>query len=313
MEVIIGTEGQGEVVSTPSIKGSVYGSGENGHTYHDASVTIHSGMVGIMDAMPSDPVGQEGSKYPYRGNIYGGGCGTDKYYENSENETHDGHGTLYNPAAGIVRGNATVAINGGHVVRNVYGAGAMGSVIGQTTVNISGKSVIGANGNGAGYVYAAARGADDMTANCATVGSTALNISGGTVWGSAFGGGQLGTVKGSVAVNVSGGVVKNDVYGGGALANTNTDNWNGDGSVRYEALTVKADPTAEELAAGVLKTDVTPVAGYFTESAGNYTRITNPDAKANGSITYYKKTINGTWADGKTSASNTTTVSLTYR
>ena len=197
------------------------------------------------------------------------------------------------------------------MVRNVYGAGAMGSVTGQTTVNISGKSVIGANGNGAGYVYAAARGADDMTANCATVGSTALNISGGTVWGSVFGGGQLGTVKGNVAVTVSGGVVKNDVYGGGALANTNTDNWNGDGSVRYEALTVKADPTAEELAAGVLKTDETPVAGYFTESAGNYTRITNPDAKANGSTTYYKKTINGTWADGKTSASNTTTVSLT--
>ena len=72
-EVIIGTEGQGEVVSTPSIKGSVYGSGENGHTYHNASVIVHSGMVGITDAMPSDPVGQEGSKYPYRGNIYGGG------------------------------------------------------------------------------------------------------------------------------------------------------------------------------------------------------------------------------------------------
>ena len=310
-DVIIGTEGQGENVSTPSIKGSVYGSGENGHTYHDASVTIHSGMVGIMDAMPSDPVGQEGSKYPYRGNIYGGGCGTDKYYADPAQETHDGHGTLYNPAAGIVRGNATVAIDGGHVVRNVYGAGAMGSVTGQTTVNISGKSVIGADGSGGGYVYAAARGADDMSAGCATVGSTTLNISGGTIWQSAFGGGQLGTVKGSVAVNVSGGVVKNDVYGGGALANTNTDNWNGNGSIQYVALTVKADPTAEELAAGVLKTDVTPVAGYFTEAAGVYTRITNPDAKANGSTTYYKKAVTGTWADGKTSASNTTTVSLT--
>ena len=300
-EVIIGTEGQGEVVSTPSIKGSVYGSGENGHTYHDASVTIHSGMVGIMDAMPSDPVGQEGSKYPYRGNIYGGGCGTDKYYENSENETHDGHGTLYNPAAGIVRGNATVAIDGGHVVRNVYGAGAMGSVIGQTTVNISGKSVIGANGSGGGYVYAAARGADDMSANCATVGSTALNISGGTVWGSAFGGGQLGTVKGSVAVNVSGGVVKNDVYGGGALANTNTDNWT------LGALT----PTYINIT-DVLTIGTSPVVGLYTKSGDVYTEITDPDAKAATSTIYYeKRMLPGTWADGKSSTSNTTSVILT--
>ena len=346
-EVIIGTEGQGEVVSTPSIKGSIYGSGENGHTYHNASVTIHSGMVGITDAMPSDPVGQEGSKYPYRGNIYGGGCGTDKYYENSENETHDGHGTLYNPTAGIVRGNATVTIDGGHVVRNVYGAGAMGSVTGQTTVNISGKSVIGANNSGGGYVYAAARGADDMTTDCATVGSTALNISGGTVWGSAFGGGQLGTVKGSVAVNVSGGVVKNDVYGGGALANTNTDNWDAVGSattyvpvaglatetyrVKEMAIgasvaglyTYNSGTSTYEAAAGTAIEDVVyyerltgaPVAGYYTESAGNYTRITNSTTTADGGTTYYKEVVAGSWADGKndpsTGTTYKTTVSLT--
>ena len=29
------------------INGSVYGSGENGHTYHDAEVIMHSGTVGI--------------------------------------------------------------------------------------------------------------------------------------------------------------------------------------------------------------------------------------------------------------------------
>ena len=276
-------------------------------------------MVGVAEGTPvtddngtpedtSDDITYSGAAYPYRGNVYGGGCGTDKYYSGaipSGHSEHDGHGDKYNKTAGIVGGTATVAISGGHVVRNVYGAGAMGSVTGGTIVNISGKSIIGADGSGGGYVYAAARGNEDMENDCATVGSTALNISGGTIWGSAFGGGQLGTVKGSVAVNVRGGVVKNDVYGGGALANTNTDNWNGDGSIQYVALTVKADPTADELAAGVLKTDVTPVAGYFTESAGTYTRITNPDAKANGSTNYYKKAVSGAWADGKTSASNT--------
>ena len=343
-EVIIGTSGEGHGVDAPEpqIKGSVYGSGENGHTFNDASVTIYSGKVGITDTSIDG-----GAAYAYRGNVYGGGCGTDKYYENPENETHDGKGTLYNPTAGIVRGNATVAIDGGHVVRNVYGAGAMGSVIGQTTVNISGKSVIGANGNGAGYVYAAARGADDMSANCATVGSTALNISGGTVWGSAFGGGQLGTVKGSVAVNVSGGVVKNDVYGGGALANTNTDNWNTAGSettyvsvagLATETYRVKemaigasvaglytynsgtstyvaADGTAIEGIVYYEKLSGAPVAGYYTESAGNYTRITNSTTTADGGATYYKKVVAGSWADGKndpsTGTTYKTTVSLT--
>ena len=214
-KVVIGkTE---DTTAGPQIKGSVYGSGENGHTFHDASVTIHSGMVGITDTSIDG-----GAAYAYRGNVYGGGCGTDKYYSGevpSGHTANDGQGDKYNPIAGIVKGNTTVTIDGGHVVRNVYGAGAMGSVTGSTTVNISG------DGSGGGYVYAAARGADDMSADCATVGSTALNISGGTIWGSAFGGGQLGTVKGNVAVTVSGGVVKNDVYGGGALANTNTDNW----------------------------------------------------------------------------------------
>ena len=299
-EVIIGTEGDGENVSTPSIRGSVYGSGENGHTFHNANVTIYSGMVGITTTMPTDPAGQEGSKYPYRGNVYGGGCGTDKYYSTGT-EKHDGKGDSYNATAGIVKGDATVTISGGHVVRNVYGAGAMGSVTGGTTVNISGKAIIGANGNGGGYVYAAARGETGMGDGLATVGSTTLNISGGTIWGSAFGGGQLGTVKGSVAVNVSGGVVKNDVYGGGALANTNTDNWT------LGALT----PTYINIT-DVLTIDTSPVVGLYTKSGDVYTEITDPDAKAATSTIYYeKRMLPGTWADGKSSTSNTTSVILT--
>ena len=154
-------------------------------------------------------------------------------------------------------------------------------------------------------VYGGGLGATAIT------GGTSVTMEGGMVSNDVFGGGSQADVTGSVSVSIKGGTVVNDVYGGGALANTNTANWDGDGSVQYVALTVKADPTDEELAAGVLKTGVTPVAGYFTEAAGVYTRITNPDAKADGGTTYYKKAVNGTWAEGKTSASNTTTVSLT--
>ena len=285
-EVIIGTEGDEENVTSPLIRGSLYGSGENGHTFHDAKVTIYSGMVGITATMPSDPEGQGGSKYPYRGNVYGGGCGTDMYYEDQTKETHDGKGTLYNKTAGIVGGDATVTISGGHVVRNVYGAGAMGSVTGKATVNISGKSIIGADGSGGGYIYTAARGNEGMADDCATVGSTELNISGGTVWGSAFGGGQLGTVKGSVAVNVRGGIVKNDVYGGGALANTNTDNWDATNNTWKVESSESTDyyVPVKHLTAGT-----SVVTGYYTESGGNYTEITTADIKADANSIYYKK------------------------
>ena len=107
-------------VNDGQIKGSVYGGGENGHVYHDAAVNVHGGTIGISD----DP------NYAYRGNVYGGGCGTDKYYTSTTGVTNpqDGNGNKYNPLAGIVYGDATVLIDGGHVVHNVYGAGAMGSV-----------------------------------------------------------------------------------------------------------------------------------------------------------------------------------------
>ena len=268
--------------NSPQIKGSVYGSGENGHTYHDASVTIHSGMVGITDTSIDG-----GAAYQYRGNVYGGGCGTDKYYTDpiGVSNPHDGNGNKYNPTAGIVKGNVTVTIDGGHVVRNVYGGGAMGSVTGQTTVNISGTAVIGTEGYGGGEVYAASRGEAGMDDGLATVGSTALNISGGTIFNNAFGGGQLGTVKGSVAVTVSGGTVKNDVYGGGALANTNTDNWNA-------ATNNWSDASTDTYYAEVkhLTKDVSSVDGFYTRSGENepYT-YTPASGKAVENIKYYKK------------------------
>ena len=289
-EVVIGKTS--DETLGPQIKGSVYGSGENGHTYNNASVTIHSGMVGITDTSIDG-----GAAYQYRGNVYGGGCGTDKYYSTGT-ETHDGKGDSYNATAGIVKGNATVTIDGGHVVRNVYGAGAMGSVTGGTQVNISGGT-IGAEGYGGGDVYAASRGEAGMGEGLATVGSTALNISGGTIWGSAFGGGQLGTVKGSVAVTVSGGTVKHDVYGGGALANTNTDNWDAENvNTTYEKIGVALTPGE------------TSVAGLYKKDGDNYILQPSPDAKAESGYEYYRIFETG-WAAGKTSASNTTTVTLT--
>jgi hypothetical protein len=128
-DVTIGTPGS---ETGPSIKGSVYGGGENGHNFHDASVTVHSGIIGVPEGGnitddggtpddESDDITYSGARYPNRGNVYGSGCGTDTY-TGTDGKTYFGFN------AGIVRGNTTVLIDGGHVVHNVYGGGAMGSV-----------------------------------------------------------------------------------------------------------------------------------------------------------------------------------------
>ena len=240
--------------ATPLIKGSVYGGGENGHNFHNAYVRINGGTIGISSGETitdnngtpddtTDDITYSGAAYPYRGNVYGGGCGTDKYYATGT-ELHDGNGDTYNAKAGIVQGNAIVHITAGTVVHNVYGAGAMGSVGitnadgtitgGQTTINISGGT-IGVDGTaGEGNVFGAARGdLDDRTAGLAEVRETEVNIkpnavegiSAADIKGSVYGGGEAGTVKGDVNVNMTGGTVGHDVYGGGALADTQTSNW----------------------------------------------------------------------------------------
>ena len=229
------TIGDAGAATSPTIKGSVYGSGENGHTFQNTIVDINKGIVGITDT-------DGGAAYAYRGNVYGGGCGTDKYDSNS-----DGIKDKYNPLAGIVKGTTTINITGGQVVHNVYGAGAMGSVgggaeanSGKTTINVTGGR-IGYNGDGNGHVFGAARGeygVSTAASGLANVRETAVNINYTTtpaadnddknvqlIAGSVFGGGEAGTVKESVAVNMTGGLILKDLYGGGALADTQTNNW----------------------------------------------------------------------------------------
>ena len=233
-----GTEGEEGYVaavppSGPEIKGSVYGSGENGHTFNNTVVTVNGGTIGIYNSedtgysVTSNGKTYNGAAYPYRGNVYGGGCGTDKYYSNPAEETHDGNGDTYNPLSGIVYGNTTINITGGTVVRNVYGAGAMGSVGkrvttttatgGLTTINVSGGT-IGVNGTaGDGNVFGAARG--DVTTtqtDCALVQNTIVNIfSNAYVKGSVYGGGETGDVVKNTVVNMSGGIVCRNIFGGG--------------------------------------------------------------------------------------------------
>ena len=226
--VVIGTEGQGTTLTSPLIKGSVYGSGENGHTYENTLVDIHSGTIGITSGSPISSGGVEytGANYPYRGNVYGGGCGTDKY--DSDN---DGILDSYNPLAGIVLGNASVNVTGGLVAHNLYGAGAMGSVGtmtkdntgaititngGVTSISISGGT-IGVDGIRNGSVFGAARGDSISTQTDAALAKTTnVTISdAAVVKGNVYGGGEAGDV-GTYTTNVDG---SNTYIGGSGVCN----------------------------------------------------------------------------------------------
>lgn len=233
-----GTEGQeGYVPATaPQINGSVYGGGENGHTFNDTEVIIHSGTVGIEDGSPIN--GLSGANYPTRGNVYGGGCGTDTYGVT----TGTGNGavtkTYFNRLSGIVRGNTSVSMDGGHVVRSIYGGGAMGSVGvfersttdatdnnlpgsitgissgGKCTVSISGGKVGPATLTmpmNAGMVFGAGRGeVHDLTdypnlERVVYVNKTDVTINGTAfVKGSVYGGAESGHVFGDTHVTIDG-------------------------------------------------------------------------------------------------------------
>ena len=100
------------------LPGAVYGGGENGHVNEDARVTLEKGLIGH--------------------NIYGGGKGTDTYpvtlqhYNNHPNgEWNIGdeyEAQITSLTAGKVYGNTYVTVNGGYVVRNVFGGGNRASV-----------------------------------------------------------------------------------------------------------------------------------------------------------------------------------------
>ena len=113
------------------INGSVYGSGENGHTYMEAVINVFGGTIGCTaDEYAAMTADEKEKKFPYRGNVYGAGCGTDQYIVSIESPgTTEADTTwAYNPLAGVVQGNTKVNIYGGKISRSVYGAGAVASV-----------------------------------------------------------------------------------------------------------------------------------------------------------------------------------------
>ena len=124
--VIIGKDDDGTYAGDAQIKGSVYGSGENGHLYKQANVKVYSGTVDHS--------------------VFGAGEGAEHYMLNGKQR--------YNPMAGVVQGNTDVKVFGGLIKENVYGGGRLASV-GILMQKINGDPVVTfiPDGNGATYGY----------------------------------------------------------------------------------------------------------------------------------------------------------------
>lgn len=255
--VTIGTSDSGTTLTTPLVKGSVYGGGENGHNLGNAIVNVYSGTIGPDDA-----------SYEH-GNVYGAGCGTDSYTYDA-----DGNGvidtdteTFFNPMAGIVFGTATVKVTGGKIQKNVFGGGSMGSTYGKATVNVSGGRINGnVYGGPKGDLSAKAEGDKELAFvdNDSEVNinypSTPTSDDGSTtqlIVGSVFGGGEAGIVNNGVTVNMNSGWVKTDLYGGGALAHTNISNWDATNNTWAAGKDTKAAryQTVVNLVGGTIGTD----------------------------------------------------------
>ena len=237
-EVVIG-DSNPKNTTAPLIRGSLYGGGENGHVANNASVTLNKGTIGIesKESTYTDENGvvYKGPEYPYRGNVFGAGCGTDTYSIDHDDDEDTPNLIYYNPWAGVVLGNTTVTMNGGHVVHNIYGAGSMGSVGlfdiikgekkyelshvsgGTCNVTVNGGK-IGTSGmkmpDDWGYVFGAGRGDSKdpkVYPNVEVSGNvydTNVTISGtALVYGSVYGGAENGHVLNNTNVTIAGGQI----------------------------------------------------------------------------------------------------------
>ena len=256
-EVNIGKE-TNPAFTDVKVNGSVYGSGENGHVYKKAVVNVYSGTIGCTAGEFSNDPTWLAERFPYRGNVYGAGCGTDTYDKND---------TLsYNPLSGIVQGETEVNIKGGYISRNVYGGGAMASV-GYHTVQVRhtgdtlswpyvlnftegmGKAVVNVTGGHigtldapiltSGDVFGGSRGIATnryRIAPFANVDTAYVNVNfeppaindindetPNLIVGCVYGSGENGHVYDTTSVTIDNGLIKGSVFGGGKGTDTYWD------------------------------------------------------------------------------------------
>ena len=138
------------------------------------------------------------------GCVFGGGSGYMPY------KFKDNSGYDWVRSAGWVEGNSEVQISGGHILTNVYG--------GNEVTDVKGKSIVTMTGGTIGvprtleqiaehplscYLFGAGKG-DDRSHfyNYTNTGSVEVEVSGGIIYGSVFGGSEDGHVTGDIDLTI---------------------------------------------------------------------------------------------------------------
>ena len=202
---------------------NVYGGNEQTDVTGTCTVNISGGTVGVPRTK------EQMEAHPVTGFVFGGGKGDQRINFN----------TWTNVASTEVNISGTARIYGA-----TFGGGENGHVLGNADTNISGSVVIGTSGTSEadGNVFGGGQGS--VTALTAGVvgGCVNLDIEGGHILGSVYGGGQIASVgshfaqatdanygkmqeddsHGIIAVNLTGGTIEQNVYGGCMGANADT-------------------------------------------------------------------------------------------
>ncbi|MBP5258408.1 MAG: hypothetical protein J6Z41_06705 [Prevotella sp.] len=307
-EVTIKSEAghEGDPLYSPFIKGSVYGGSENGHVLGSTWVKIQGGQIGCGEGRdapytnddfnreslpecahwayenpyaPYDPFegtqgyDSEGAGNPatdghtYYGNVFGGGSGVIPYEAGK-----------WFRSAGQVEGNTLVEITGGHILTSVYGGNEHTDVLGDSCIVRMSGGTIGVPRTidqilahpVTCYLFGAGKGDQRTLFNTWTnVNNVKVEVTGGRIFGSVFGGGEdghvlrdvkmvignddgtgpkigtlgtsyvdgnifgagrgfsgvaltAGVVSGNVDIDIKGGEMLGSVYGGGRLASVGT-------------------------------------------------------------------------------------------
>ena len=260
--------------SLPECASWPYGQANAADKYapYDPNANASGNYANGKSAEGGRPTGDDG--HTFYGSVFGGGSG---YYPYKPGRWFEDAGAVY--------GNTRVDITGGHILTSVYGGNEMTDVgkyqldsDGKPTTKIisGGKCTITMTGGTIGvprtlkqigahpvtcYLFGAGKGDQRVFFNKSTnVGDVEVNIKGGTIYGSVFGGGEdghvmrdvtmtisdnakigtwgtsyvdgnvfgggrgfagdaytAGNVAGSVTLNISGGTMLGSIYGGGRL------------------------------------------------------------------------------------------------
>ena len=181
---------------------------EYGQATGDAKYAPHDIYATGYDSKGGSKIADNGSTF--YGNVFGGGSG---YFPYAAGKWHW--------KAGDVGGNTIVDIKGGHILTNVYGGNELTNVgrnDDATTGKTTGKCTINMTGGTIGvprtlgqiaahpvtcYLFGGGKGDPRVLFNKQTnVNDVEVNISGGWIYGSAFGGGEDGHVMRNVTMNI---------------------------------------------------------------------------------------------------------------